>query len=86
MTSSFDAPNFIPGNNVADALADLKMAVRADPSLAVIGVCTDAGLGCVFDTPFDVAATEPEANRAEIKILNRLRLGLASARAIAAWH
>ena len=86
MTSSLDAANFIPGNNVADALADLKMAVRADPGLTVIGVCTDAGLGCVFDTPFDFAATEPEANRAEIKILNRLRLGLASARAIAAWH
>jgi hypothetical protein len=37
--------NFIPGDNVADSLADLKMAVRADPGLAVIRVGANAGLG-----------------------------------------
>jgi hypothetical protein len=57
MTPSLDAANFIPGNNVADALADLKMAVRADPGLSIIRICTDAGLGCVFDAALDFAAT-----------------------------
>lgn len=62
MTSSLDSANFIPGNNVADSLADLKMAVRADPGLTVIRVCTDAGLGCVFDTAFDFAATQAKTH------------------------
>jgi hypothetical protein len=32
---------------VADSLGDLQMAVRADPSFIVIGICSNAGLSRV---------------------------------------
>lgn len=57
MSSSLDAANLIPGNNVAHAFADLQVAVRADPGFAVVGVCADAGLRCVVDASLGLAAT-----------------------------
>lgn len=50
--------NFIPGNNVTYALADLEVAMWADPGFAVICVRADAGLGCVLDTALDLAASK----------------------------
>jgi hypothetical protein len=55
--SSLDASNLIPGDNVADALADLQVAVWADPSLAIVSVCSDAGLGCVVHASLRLATT-----------------------------
>ncbi len=63
MSSSLNAPNFIPGDNVADALADLQVAVGADPGLSIISICTDAGLGRVLNTTFSFASTKAESNR-----------------------
>ena len=57
MASSLDAANLIPGDNVANALADLQVAVWADPGLAIVGVCSDAGLGCVVHASLSLAAT-----------------------------
>lgn len=50
MAASFDASDFIPGNDVAYAFGYLQVAVRAHPGLAVISVCANAGLSGVFDT------------------------------------
>lgn len=58
MAASFDASDFIPGNDVADALGYLQVAVRADPGLAVICVCANAGLSGVFDTTLYFGSTQ----------------------------
>jgi hypothetical protein len=63
VTSSLDAANLIPGDNVADSLADLQVAVWADPGLAIVSVCTDAGLRCVVHASFRLAATQAKTNR-----------------------
>ena len=60
------ATKFIPGNYVTKALADLQVAVRANPGFAVICIRADAGLGDVVNASFDFAATQPESNGAEI--------------------
>lgn len=60
MSASLHTTNFIPGNYVTKSLADLQMAVRANPGLSVIGICADAGLGGVLDTSFDLASTKSE--------------------------
>ena len=52
------ASHLIPGNYVAYALSDLQVAMWADPGLAVIGIRTDAGLGCVLDAALDFASAE----------------------------
>ena len=58
MAAGLYTADFIPGNNVTDALADPKVAMRADPGFAVICIRTDAGLGCVLDTALDLAASK----------------------------
>ena len=58
MATGIYTANFIPGNNVAYALSDLQVAMWADPGLAVIGIRTDAGLGCVLDAALDFASAE----------------------------
>jgi hypothetical protein len=50
--------DFIPGNNVTDALADLKVAMWTYPGFAVICVRADARLGCVLDTALYLAASK----------------------------
>jgi hypothetical protein len=60
--------------------------VRANPGLAVICVSADAGLRNVVDASFCFAASETKAHSAQIKIFDRFRFGLASARTVAAWH
>ena len=62
MSSSLDAANLIPGNNVADALGDLQVAVWADPGLAIVGVCSDAGLRCVVHASLSLAATQAKTH------------------------
>lgn len=57
MTTSFYAANFIPGNHVTDALVDLQVAMWANPGFTVVGVCTDAGLGGVFNAALDFSAS-----------------------------
>lgn len=42
---------------MADALNNLEVAMRADPSFGVVSICADAGLRGVFDTPFDRGLT-----------------------------
>ncbi len=59
MTAGFYAANLIPGDNVADSLADLQVAMRADPGFAIVGISTDAGLGGVLDPALDFAAAKP---------------------------
>ena len=58
MATGLYTADFIPGNNVTDALADLKVAMWADPGFAVICVRADAGLGDVLDAAFDLATSE----------------------------
>jgi len=59
VSASVDAANRIPGDNVAETLGDLKIAVRTNPGLAIVGVCSDAGLGGVFDTALDLGSAQP---------------------------
>lgn len=59
MTAGFYAANLIPGNNVADSLADLQVAMRADPGFPIVGISTDAGLRGVFDSALNFAAAKP---------------------------
>ena len=66
MATSIYATNLVPGNQVADSLADLKVAVRADPGFPVIGVRSDAGLGGVFDTAFDFCPSQTQTNGGQI--------------------
>ena len=66
MPTGFNTTNFIPGDYVAQALADLQVAVRANPSLSVVGVRADAGLGGVFNASLDFATTQPKSNGAEV--------------------
>ena len=66
VAAGVDAANFIPCNNVAYALSDLQVAMWADPGLAVIGIRTDAGLGCVLDAALDFASAKAESNRVQI--------------------
>ena len=58
VATGVDTANFIPGNNVANALGDLQVAMWADPGLAIIGIRTDAGLGCVLDAALDFASAK----------------------------
>ncbi len=58
VAAGVDTSHFIPGNNVAYALGDLQVAMWANPGLAVIGIRTDAGLGCVLDTALDFASAK----------------------------
>jgi hypothetical protein len=80
------ATHFIPGNQVTEAFGDLKVAVWAYPGFAVIGVCADAGLGCVFNTALNFGSAKTHAHRGEIKLFNGFGLGLATLRSIAARH
>ena len=66
MATSFYATNLIPGNHVADALADLKVAVWADPGFTVICIRADAGLGGVFDASFDFRASQTQTNGGQV--------------------
>lgn len=66
MASGIYPADLIPGNNVTDALADLQVAMRAHPSLAVICVRADAGLGRVLDTSFGLAPTKAKPNRTQV--------------------
>ena len=63
MTTGFDAANLIPGDDVTNPLADLQVTMWADPGFAVVGICADAGLGCVFNSTLNFAAAKPKANR-----------------------
>jgi hypothetical protein len=54
MTSGVNASNLIPGDNVADPLGDLKVAVWAHPGFSIFGICANARLSRVFDSPFDL--------------------------------
>lgn len=56
MTSSIWAAFGIPGDHVAYPFDDLHVAVRADPSLVIIRVGTNAGLRCVFHSPLYLGA------------------------------
>lgn len=47
---------------MAEALRDLEMAMWADPSFAVAGICADAGLSCVLDAAFDFASAQAQTN------------------------
>jgi hypothetical protein len=58
VAAGVDAAHLIPGNNVADALSDLQVAMWADPGLAVISIRTDAGLCCVLDAALDFASAK----------------------------
>ena len=59
MTAGFYAANLIPRDNVADSLADLQVAMRADPGFAIVGISADAGLRGVFDSALDFTAAKP---------------------------
>jgi hypothetical protein len=63
VTTGLDAANLIPGNNVANALADLQVAVRANPGFAIVCVGADAGLSYVVDSALCFAPSKPQANR-----------------------
>jgi hypothetical protein len=54
MTSGFNASNLIPGDNVAYSLGDLKVAVWTNPGFSIFGICADARLRRVLDSPFDL--------------------------------
>jgi hypothetical protein len=58
VAAGIDTAHFIPGNNVANALGDLQVAVWADPGLAIIRIRTDAGLSCVLDAALDFASAK----------------------------
>ena len=58
MATRLYTADFIPGNNVTDALADLKVAMWADPGFTVICIRTDARLGGVLDTALYLAASK----------------------------
>ena len=66
MSASIYAANLIPGDQVANAFADLQVAVRTNPGFAIVCVRTNAGLGDVFNAAFDLTATQPEAHNAEV--------------------
>jgi hypothetical protein len=68
--SGFHTPDAIPGNYVAEALAQLEIAVRADPGFIVFGVGADAGLSRVFDPALELRAAQAKANGAEIDLFN----------------
>jgi hypothetical protein len=86
VAASINPANLIPGNNVTDALADLEMAVWADPGFPVIGICANAGLGGVLDSALDLTSTQTEANSTQIQIFNRLRLRLSPTWTVTARH
>jgi len=66
VTSGFDAANFVPGHDVTYALGDLQVAVWANPGFPVIGVCSNTGLGCVFDPTLDFASAKSETQSIQI--------------------
>jgi hypothetical protein len=57
MTASFDAANFIPGNDVAEAFGYLQVAVWADPGFSVVCVCANARLSGVLDAAFEFGSS-----------------------------
>jgi hypothetical protein len=61
MTSGVNTANLIPGDNVANSLGDLKVAVWANPGFSVFGIRPDTRLGRVFDSPFDFRTTKAQA-------------------------
>lgn len=86
VSARLDAANLIPGNKVAQAFANLQVAVWANPGLTIVGVCTDAGLGDVFNATLYLAAAQSEADGAEIYRFNGFNFGFATPWSIAAWH
>lgn len=85
MPSGFYSSYRVPGNNVANALGYLEMAVRANPRFIVFSVSPDAGLGCVGNAAFDFFASDAHSNRRKVKLF-RFRVPLATLWAIVARH
>lgn len=86
MATSFYATNLIPGNHVADALADLKVAVWADPGFTVVGIRTDAGLGGVFDAAFDFCASQTQTYGGQVNRFWLFVSRFGALRSVAARH
>jgi hypothetical protein len=76
VTARFNAPNRIPGNNVAEPFGDLKVAVRANPGLIFFCICTDAGLSRVLNATFDFRTAKAQAGQIEVKLFDWLLLRL----------
>jgi hypothetical protein len=66
VASGFYAPHLIPGNDVTQAFADLEVAMRANPSFAVISIRANTGLGGVLDSALHLAASKAKSNSAEV--------------------
>ena len=69
MASRFHSPNLIPGDQVTYALANLQVAVRANPGFTVVSIRTNAGLSRVFHTALNFGASKTESNCGQV---NRL--------------
>lgn len=63
MPSGFYTANGIPSNGVINSFGDLQVAMWANPSLVVIGVCTNAGLGCVGNASFNFFPANSKSHR-----------------------
>ena len=66
MAAGLDATNGVPRDQMRDALGDLQVAVWANPGFPVIGVCSNTGLGCVFDPTLDFASAKSETQSIQI--------------------
>jgi hypothetical protein len=86
MSARIDTANRIPGHNVTQTLADLQVAVRANPGFSIIRICADARLSRVLDPALCLAATKAQSDGAEIQVFSWFGLGFAAFRSVAARH
>ncbi len=66
MTATVNSAVGIPGNDVAETLLNIYVAVWADPRLAVFGVGPGGRLHVVFDAVFDFGALDAAKRAVEV--------------------
>ena len=66
MATRFYSPDGIERYKVAQALRNLQIAMRADPSFGVFGIGTNAGLNRVFDTALELSAANTHSQGVQV--------------------
>jgi hypothetical protein len=76
MASCVYSAHAIPGNYVAQALIDLKVAVRANPRLTVVGISANRGLGGVLDVSLYLGAPNSQSGNSQREVFGFFEPGL----------
>jgi hypothetical protein len=69
MTTSVNATNFIPGNQVTGSLQNVQMAVWANPGFVFFSISSGGRLNHIDDASFALGATRSEAIRSYVQFL-----------------